>query len=124
MRDTILKPVFERQDNRGLFQELLSSGTWESLIYMRMNPDAVIGNHYHKKTEIFLYLLSGSAEIKTVHVESGERDRIVMLAGNGIALQPYYSHAIRFTSESEAIMLKSRRYEEADPDTYSFPVES
>lgn len=124
MRDWILKPVFERQDERGLFRELLNTGTWESLIYSRMNPDAVIGNHYHKQTMIFLYLLSGSAEVKTVHVESGKRDRIVMEAGTGIVLQPYYSHAIRFIGESEAIMLKSRRYNDADPDTYPFPVES
>lgn len=123
MSHSILKPSFERQDHRGLFQELLNTGVWETVIYARMNPDAVLGNHYHKKTEIFLYLLSGAAQIRTVHVESGQRDQFRLEAGSGVLLHTYHSHAIRFTESSEIIMLKSRRYDEADPDTYVLPVE-
>jgi quercetin dioxygenase-like cupin family protein len=123
MSNSILKPSFERQDDRGLFQELLNTGTWETAVYARMNPDAVLGNHYHKKTEIFLYLLTGTAEIRTVHVQSGQRDQFRLEAGSGVILHAYHSHAIRFTKESEVFMLKSLRYDEADPDTYSFPVE-
>lgn len=123
MPHEILKPVFERSDQRGVFQELLNTGTWESVIFTRMHPGATLGNHYHKKTDLFVYLLRGAAEIRTVDVESGEQDRFMLESGSGVILQSFQSHAIRFVQESEAIILKSCRFDKADPDTYPFPLE-
>ena len=120
--DTI-KPSFERNDDRGFFQEVLNDGHWENLIRGRMNTGAVIGNHYHKKTIIFFYLTSGSVRIKTVNVENGSRDDFALQANQGVLLRVNESHAIRFLEDSEFIMLKSLRYDSADPDTYTFPVE-
>jgi dTDP-4-dehydrorhamnose 3,5-epimerase-like enzyme len=120
--DTV-KPSFERNDDRGFFQEILNDGHWENLIRGRMNPGAVIGNHYHKKTIIFFYLTSGSVRVKTVNVENGLRDDFALQANQGVLLSVNESHAIRFLEDSEFIMLKSLRYDSTDPDTYSFPVE-
>jgi len=118
-----LKPTFDRNDDRGFFQEILNDGHWENLIRGRMKPDAVIGNHYHKRTTIFFYLTRGSARIRTVNVEDGSRDDFLLHENRGVLLKVNESHAIRFLEESEFIMLKSLRYDSADPDTYSFPVE-
>lgn len=118
-----ISPSFERTDDRGLFQEILNDGHWENLIRGRMNPGAVIGNHYHKKTVVFFYLTRGSAQVKTVHVNTGAREDFPLQANQGILLKVNESHAIRFQEESEFIMLKSLRYDPADPDTYGFPVE-
>jgi quercetin dioxygenase-like cupin family protein len=123
MAHEVVSPVFERKDERGVFQEILNTGTWESLICGHMNAGAVIGNHYHKKSVIFFYLTRGAVRIRTVHAETGARDDFVLKEGQGVILHPYESHAIRFLEESELIMLKSRRYLEADPDTFHFPVE-
>lgn len=123
MSHTILPPSFDRVDDRGTFQEVLNGGHWEALIRGRMNPDAVMGNHYHKKTLIFFYLTSGAVNIKTVHVETGTRDEFQLQTGQGVMLQTHESHVIRFLEESEFIMLKSLRYDAGDPDTFSFPVE-
>jgi hypothetical protein len=43
-------------------------------------------------------------------------------AGQGVILNTNESHAIRFIEESDFVMLKSLRYNPADPDTYQFPV--
>jgi quercetin dioxygenase-like cupin family protein len=118
-----IAPSFERTDDRGLFQEILNDGHWENLIRGRMNPGAVIGNHYHKKTVVFFYLTTGSAQVKTVNVDTGAREDFGLHANQGILLKVNESHAIRFHEESEFIMLKSLRYDPADPDTYGFPVE-
>jgi dTDP-4-dehydrorhamnose 3,5-epimerase-like enzyme len=122
MAHEILTPSFERKDDRGLFQEVLNDGGWEALICGRMNPDAVLGNHYHKKTLVFFYLSSGSARIATIHVETEEKDVFFLKSGQGVILSTNESHAIRFIEESDFIMLKSLRYDPADPDTYPFPV--
>jgi dTDP-4-dehydrorhamnose 3,5-epimerase-like enzyme len=118
-----MKPSFERNDERGFFQEVLNEGHWENLIRGRMNSGAVIGNHYHKKTVVFFYLTKGSVRIKTVNVENGVRDDFYLHENQGVLLKVNESHAIRFLEESEFIMLKSLRYDSNDPDTFGFPVE-
>ncbi len=123
MSHEILKPSFERNDNRGHFQEVLNDGHWENLIRGTMKADAVMGNHYHKKTLIFFYISRGSAIIKTVNVENGERDEFRLETSQGVILETHESHAIKFLEESDFIMLKSLRYDAADSDTFSFPVE-
>ncbi len=121
MKHEILSPVFERTDERGIFRELLSTGQWEALICGRMNVDAVLGHHYHRKTVVFLFLTSGAASIKTVHVETGEKDEFVLHANQGVILRPNEAHVIRFLEESDFIMLKSHRYDPSDPDTFHLP---
>ncbi len=123
MSHDIIVPSFERTDERGNFQEVLNEGRWEALIRGSMKPNAVMGNHYHKHTVIFFYLLAGSARIKTVNVETGETDEFQLKSGEGVILRIKESHAIRFLKESEFIMLKSHKYDSDDPDTYRFPIE-
>ncbi len=123
MSHEIVKPVFERSDDRGIFREILNVGSWESLVSGAMNPGSVMGNHYHKETVVFFYLLNGSAEINTIHIESGIKDKFKLNAQQGVLLKPYESHAVMFTQSSEFLMLKSIKYDPADPDTYHFAVE-
>jgi dTDP-4-dehydrorhamnose 3,5-epimerase-like enzyme len=123
MPHDILSPCFQREDNRGTFQEILNEGHWESLIRGAMKAGAVMGHHFHRKTVIFFHLTAGSARIKTVHVETASTDQFMLERGKGVLLRPNESHSIRFLEDSEFIMLKSLRYNPEDPDTYPFPVE-
>ncbi|HMK36117.1 MAG TPA: hypothetical protein VK463_13675 [Desulfomonilaceae bacterium] len=123
MPHDIVLPGFERTDGRGVFREILNDGQWHSLISGTMNPNAVMGNHYHKRTVIFFYVTRGSVRIKTVHVETSATDEFVLSAHQGVFLQVNESHAINFLEESEFLMLKSLPYNPDDPDTYAFPVE-
>jgi quercetin dioxygenase-like cupin family protein len=65
-----------------------------------MSPDAVIGNHYHRKTLIFFYLTSGLARITTIHVETEDKDDFLLRAGQGVILNTNESHASGFIEES------------------------
>lgn len=123
MSHQVLPLAFERVDVRGLFQEVLNDGHWEALLRGQMHAGAVIGNHYHKRTVIFFHLTRGSTHIKTVHVDTGERDEFSLSAGQGVMLHTDESHAIRFLEDSEFVMLKSVKYNPDDPDTFPFPVE-
>lgn len=123
MSHEILLPAFERTDARGLFREVLNDGQWESFLCGSMNANAVMGNHYHKKTVVFFYLTKGAARIKTIHVETSQRDEFSLFANQGVLLHVNESHAINFLEASEFVMLKSLRYNPDDPDTYHFPVE-
>ena len=124
MKHDVLAPTFQRRDGRGLFVEALNGGPWETLVFGTMKRDAEMGQHYHKKTEIFFCLTKGKAEVTIVHVETREREQLLLEAPQGVRLRVNESHAIRFLEDSGFIMLKSLRYDPSDSDTFSHPVEA
>ncbi len=88
-----------------------------------MKAGAVLGNHYHKRTRVFFYLTHGQARVRTVHVETGEKDEFSLGENQGVLFETNESHAVRFLRDGEFVMLKSLPYDPADPDTYPHPVE-
>lgn len=122
MPHVILGPTHERRDERGELCEVVNGFSAKALLAGRMNKGAVMGNHYHRRTRVFFFLQSGSADIRTVHAETGARDAFKLAAEQGVVLEPNESHAISFSAESEWLMLKSEAYDPADPDTYPLHV--
>lgn len=123
MTHEILKPSFVRNDQRGLFVEVLNGSRWESLVTGSMNPGAEMGHHYHKLTDVFFYVVQGSVEVKTLDVASGARDQFTLGDSEGVLLHTNESHSIRFLVPTQFIMMKSLRYDPANPDTYELRVE-
>jgi quercetin dioxygenase-like cupin family protein len=122
MTHTILKPSFTRNDARGSFVEILNGGHWESLVMGSMNSGAIMGDHYHRETLIFFYLTRGAVTIRTIDVETQERDSFALAAGEGVILRTGESHAIHFDQPSDYLLMKSLRYDPANPDTYPYVV--
>jgi mannose-6-phosphate isomerase-like protein (cupin superfamily) len=89
-----------------------------------MKKGAVLGNHYHRKTRVFFYLTRGEAQVVTLNVETGEKDSFGLNENQGVFFDVNESHSVRFTIESEFVMLKSVAYDPADPDTFPHPVEN
>ncbi len=118
-----IKFSFERSDERGVFRELLNDNSkkWSVVNHGVMKKGAVIGNHYHKETDVLVFLLKGNAEAVSVELESGKRKSIELKEGEGMLLGINNAHAIRFLSDSEFIMLKTK-YKPDEPDTYKYKV--
>ncbi len=116
------KPVFVREDERGVFEEVINFGTWESLIYGKMKKNAVMGNHYHAYTILFLYLLEGSAQIITIEVNTKERREKVIRAGQGIVFRPSEARAIKYLEDSQFVIMKSKKYDPDNPDLIPYEV--
>lgn len=115
-------PIFEREDKRGTFSELVNTGTWESLVHCRMKTGAVMGNHYHDHTIVLIYLLEGAAEVKTVDVRSGEARETPVKASQGYVFRPEEARVIRYLQESTVLLMKSHRYDPDDPDLIDYDV--
>ena len=122
MTHPILRLAFERHDERGVLRELLTDGAWETILTGEMRAGAVMGNHYHRLTQVYFYLQSGGARIRTIGVDSGERDDFTLAANEAVLLKTGESHSITFVQDSQFILLKSRRYDANDPDTYAYVV--
>ncbi len=122
MTHEILKPTFTRTDARGTLHEILNQGTWESIVGGTMNPGAAMGQHYHKETLVFFYLLSGSATVKTIDVATGARDEFRLGAQEGVIFPVNETHVVIFDERSDYLMIKSKQYDPQNPDTYAYPV--
>jgi dTDP-4-dehydrorhamnose 3,5-epimerase-like enzyme len=122
MAHEILRPLFERRDERGVFREILSGFPAGNVVCGEMSAGAVMGNHYHRRTRVFFHVLSGGVRISTVNVESGARDEFLLAENEGVFLEPGESHAIRFLEDSRFLMMNSEPYDPADPDTIAHPV--
>ncbi len=116
------KSGFIRNDKRGTFVEVINSKTWESIIFGEMKRGAVMGNHYHKKTTVFFYLISGSAQVNIINVITKKTKSVKLAQNEGIILSPDHSHSILYITDSSFIMGKSQKYNKENPDTYSFEV--
>lgn len=122
MSHEVFGPRFEREDERGVFREVLTGFPAGTVVCGNMKAGAVMGNHYHRRTRVFFYLLAGRANVRTVEVRTGRKDEFALGENQGVFLEPGESHAIRFLTDSEFLMLKSLPYDAADPDTIAYPV--
>jgi len=121
MTHPILKPNFVREDERGLFVEAVNGITWEQVSYGRMKKGSVMGNHYHKETDVLFFVVDGNTKIDIISVDANEKESLILHSNEGVILVPDYSHAIRFTEDTAFILCKSKRYDKDNPDT--FPLE-
>jgi mannose-6-phosphate isomerase-like protein (cupin superfamily) len=120
----IVTAGFERKDERGVFREVLNGFESRTFVCGEMKSGAVLGNHFHKRTRVFFYLTRGRARVATVNVETGEKDSFDLKANQGCFFEVNESHAVRFTEDSDFVMLKSLAYDAADTDTFSHPVDA
>src|SRR5438552_4557876 len=117
MPHQVLSPRFERRDDRGVFREILSGFPAGTVVCGRMNAGAVMGNHYHRRTRVFFYLLAGEADVRTVDVETGAKEGFRLEENRGVFFEPGQSHRFRFRTASESRMSKSLPNVPADPTT-------
>jgi dTDP-4-dehydrorhamnose 3,5-epimerase-like enzyme len=122
MTHEVRGPQFERQDSRGIFREILTGFPAGTVVCGQMGAGAVMGNHYHRRTRVFFYMLKGKAGVRTVSVETGAADQFLLGEKEGVLLEPGESHAVRFLVDSEFLMLKSLPYDPQDPDTFGHVV--
>ena len=115
---------YKRADDRGLFVEVIAEGSWEAVIHGKMHTGAVLGNHYHLVTRIYLYLTSGEAQVHVVRIKDGGKHSFTLTGGHGSYLEEGEAHAIKFTRPSEFILVKSRRHDPLDPDTFPYEVDT
>lgn len=82
----------------------------------------MLGNHYHKNTRIFFFLLSGKVTVSTENVETGEKDKFELNASEGCYFFHHESHKLIFEEDGSFVFLKDKQYNPQEPDTYPYPV--
>lgn len=114
-----IKLVTSFCDDRGEIIDMVENETINAVTLLTLKKGAVRGNHYHKKTYQWNYLLSG--KIKFFSQIPGEAVKVsIMKKGDFILTKPNERHAIIGMEESELLVLTKgpRSGTEYESDTY------
>ncbi len=141
---------FERKDARGVFREVLNGFEARTFITGRMSKDAVLGNHYHRKTRVFFYLTRGAALVaierervplprldvescdpggSSRQVEENARLPVVVVAEHGVLAHPASDEGARLEAVQHlaedapgVLPLEPRRDDPASSARFRFPI--
>ena len=110
-----------KHDERGSLVEAFKLPNDGQVFYIKINPYAVRGNHYHKrKTEVFL-VTEGAAVLRTKYRKTGIIEEVILNANSPatVAVRPDYTHSITALEQGATVVVWSNtRYNDKTPDTY------
>ena len=116
-----LKPSFK--DDRGEIIDLLENENINAVTIITFKRGAVRGNHYHKQTTQWNYVMAG--RIKLVSQDPGEAVvETVMNSGDFVATGPNVRHALVGLEDSTLMVFTKgpRGGKEYESDTYRLEV--
>ena len=91
------KPVF--RDKRGVITDILQRIDIDSITVITSKKGAVRGNHFHKKTTQYAYVLEGKFRMFTQE-KNGEIAQNVVKEGDFITTPPWEKHAFMALEDS------------------------
>ena len=119
--ERIIKPSFEHKDERGVFRELVT-GSWKAVNYAERKKGSIIGNHYHKNISEIILLVTGSANVKLTHVNTGKTEKFNVKAGQSFEVHPFEAHALLIKKDAIMVMFLSEAFDPNNKDLYNFEV--
>lgn len=113
-----LKTSFE--DKRGKIIDLLDHENIDAVTWITFKKGAVRGNHYHKETIQWNYVVSGKILLRTKPLEKGKILDTIMSKGDFIVAVPNERHALQALENSILLVLTKgpRGGKEYESDTF------
>ncbi len=106
-------------DERGAITDLIEAEEINAVTLVTFNKGAIRGNHVHKQTVQYNYLLKGSIELVT-RVEGGQRQHTILAPGELAAVGEMEQHALHALEDSELLVFTRgpRGGKEYETDTF------
>jgi quercetin dioxygenase-like cupin family protein len=117
LKPTRLKPAF--QDRRGAITDILDNVALNSVTLITSKKGVVRGNHFHKKTIQYLYLLSGKICYVTRR-PNGKLSSYILKPGDLTASPPREVHTVVALMNSSFLVLSKgpRHGKNFEADTF------
>lgn len=115
----VIKPQPAFSDARGEIVDLLENESINAVTLVTFRKGAVRGNHYHKQTTQWNYLMSGGIRLVS-QMPGGPPRESVMAPGDLIATGPGEHHALQALEDSTLMVFTRgpRGGKEYESDTY------
>jgi|TARA_Y100000294_G_C8515753_1_gene320752 dTDP-4-dehydrorhamnose 3,5-epimerase-like enzyme len=114
-----IKTKINYKDKRGFIMDLLEKKKINAITYITQNKGKVRGNHFHKKTTQWNYLMKG--KIKVVAKKKNKKIKeMILLKGDLVVTSSNESHAIKAIKYSEYLVFTQgpRGGKEYENDTF------
>lgn len=107
------------KDERGEIIDLIENETINAVTIITFRSGAIRGNHYHKETTQWNYVMSGSIKLVS-QVPNEPVIETVMMPGDFVVTGPNVRHALVALEESKLMVLTKgpRGGKEYESDTY------
>ncbi len=114
-----IKKKINFKDKRGIIVDLIEKTQINAITYITQKKNTVRGNHYHKKTIQWNYILSGKVILVTKKGK-GKKIKKIMKKGDLILTEKNEKHAIKALVNSEMLVFTKgpRGGKEYESDTY------
>ena len=89
------EPLELHTDDRGSLVDLFYNESFDHAVLIESEPNVIRGNHYHKKTEQHLLVLSGELEYWYKNVDDSNPAKMVLVCkGDMVSTPPNEIHAL------------------------------
>lgn len=107
------------KDTRGIIVDLLEKKKINAITYITQNKGKVRGNHFHKKTTQWNYLITGRIKIVTKKKNKSVK-QMILSKGDLVVTSSNESHAIKAIKYSEYLVFTQgpRGGKEYENDTF------
>ena len=114
-----IKKKINFKDKRGIIVDLIEKTQINAITYITQKKNTVRGNHFHKKTIQWNYILSGKVILVTKKGK-GKKIKKIMKKGDLILTEKNEKHAIKALVNSEMLVFTKgpRGGKEHESDTY------
>ena len=114
-----IKLKINHKDQRGLIIDLLEKKSINAITLITQKKGKIRGNHYHKKTTQWNYLLSGKIQIFAAK-KNKKKTSIILKKGDLVVTTKNESHAIKAIINSQFLVFTQgpRGGKEYENDTY------
>jgi len=114
-----LKQKIIHRDNRGLIIDLLEKKKINSITFITQKKGKIRGNHYHKKTIQWNYLLKGKI-LLVAQKKNSPIKKIILNVGDIVVTEKNEKHAIKALKNSEFLVFTQgpRGGKDYEKDTY------
>jgi quercetin dioxygenase-like cupin family protein len=92
------------EDNRGQILDILENEAIDSVTLINSKKGAIRGDHYHKETTQYVFILNGELELLTQFGEDA-LEKTVLKKGDLAVTDPMEKHTMKALQDSEFLVL-------------------
>jgi quercetin dioxygenase-like cupin family protein len=117
-----LKIKINFKDNRGIISDILENENINAITLITIKKGKVRGNHYHKKTYQWNYIING--KMKLVTKRNGYKKTIILNKDDVAVTTPYEQHALVGVTNCKLLVFTKgpRGGKEYESDTYRLKI--
>lgn len=115
----VYKTKISHKDERGEIIDLLEKENVNAITYITFNKGSVRGNHYHKRTVQWCYVIRGVLMVRSQKNNEKVKE-IIMKEGSFFVDEPKEAHAFKAFQKTEIMVFTRgpRGGKEYETDTY------